>query len=433
MMMKKFITLTISVFTLTSLAFGQVPKPASPQTKPIAITGAIAHIGNGNVIQNSIITFDNGKLTLVADASTSSIDASKFEIINASGKHVYPGFILPDSDLGLQEISAVRSTRDVNETGSYNPNVRSIISYNTDSELIPTLRYNGILLAQTTPIGGIISGTSSVIELDGWNWEDAVYKTDDGVHLNWPAFYQSPRWWMGETQIKKNEKYDEQIRELSNFLAEAKAYAQSAPEATNLKLEAMKGLFDGSKVIYMRASLAKEIMSAIQLAQQVGIKKIVLKDGEESYLVKEFLSENHIPVVLANVHRLPISNDEDVDMPYKLPAVLTKAGVMVSLSYNGLQNSRNLPFFAGTASAYGLSKEEALQLITLNAAKIIGIDSSCGTLEVGKDANLFISTGDALDMRTNNVENAFIAGRKLNLDGKQQLLYNRFKEKYGQK
>jgi len=192
-------------------------------------------------------------------------------------------------------------------------------------------------------------------------------------------------------------------------------------------------LFDGSKVIYMRASLAKEIMSAIQLAQQVGIKKIVLKDGEESYLVKEFLSENHIPVVLANVHRLPISNDEDVDMPYKLPAVLTKAGVMVSLSYNGLQNSRNLPFFAGTASAYGLSKEEALQLITLNAAKIIGIDSSCGTLEVGKDANLFISTGDALDMRSNNVENAFIAGRKLNLDGKQQLLYNRFKEKYGQK
>jgi imidazolonepropionase-like amidohydrolase len=432
-MMKKIITLTIYLFTLTTLALGQVPQPASPQTKPIAITGAIAHIGNGSVIQNSIITFDKGKLTLVADANSATIDASKFEIINASGKHVYPGFILPDTDLGLEEISAVRSTRDVNETGSYNPNVRSIISYNTDSELIPTLRYNGILLAQTTPAGGTISGTSSVVELDGWNWEDAVYKPDDGVHLNWPAFYQSPRWWMGETQIKKNEKYDEQIRELSNFLTEAKAYAQSAPEVTNLKLEAMKGLFDGSKVIYIRASLAKEIMSAVQLAQQVGIKKIVLKDGEESYLVKEFLNENHIPVILANVHRLPTSTDEDVDMPYKLPALLTRAGITVSLSYNGLQNSRNLPFFAGTASAYGLSKEEALQLITLNAAKIIGIDSSCGTLEVGKDANLFISTGDALDMRTNHVENAFIAGRKLNLDGKQQLLYKRFKEKYGQK
>lgn len=431
--MKKFKLLLPVLLMSATGVLAQLPQPAAMQVKPIAIVGATVHIGNGRVIENSFIAFEQGKLTLVADVNTIKSDPNKYDIIHASGKHIYPGFILPNSDLGLHEISSVRATRDFNETGEYNPNVRSIISYNTDSELIPTLRYTGILLAQTAPVGGIISGSSSIVELDGWNWEDAVYKMDDGVHLNWPAYYQQPRFWMGETQIKKNEKYEEQVRELALFLADAKAYASSTPETVNLKFEAMKGLFDNTKIVYIHASQVKEIISSIQTCLHLGVKKIVLKGGEESYLVKEFIKENNVPVILANVHRLPASDDEDVDMPYKLAALLTKAGITVCLGYEGLQNSRNLPFFAGTAVAYGLSKEEGLQLITLNAAKILGIDETTGTIEVGKDANLFISTGDALDMRTNNVEVAFIAGRKLDLNGKQQMLYQRFKEKYGQK
>lgn len=419
-------------FASLGMANAQVPEPAKEQEKPIAIMNATAHLGNGKVIQNSIITFENGKITMVVDATVVKMDLSKYERIDASGKHVYPGLILPNTQLGLVEVEAVRATRDDNEVGDMNPNVRSIVAYTADSELVPTLRFNGILLAQTTPSSGRISGTSSIVELDGWNWEDAAYRTDDGVHVNWISLYQRPRWWMGETQIKKNEKYDEQVRELENFFKDAQAYAAAPPKTTNLKLEAMKGLFDGSKTLFIDVFYAKDILASVKFAQSLGVKKVVLKGAEQAYLVADFLKDNNIPVILADVHRLPSSADEDIDMPYKLPAILHKAGVTVALGYEGLHNSRNLPFFAGTAAAYGIDKEEALQLITLNAAKILGIDATSGSLEQGKDAHIIISSGDLLDMRSNNVEVAFISGRRLNLPGKQQMLYERYKEKYGQ-
>ncbi|MDN4164189.1 amidohydrolase family protein [Cytophagales bacterium LB-30] len=427
----------ISTILLASVALGnlwaQVPQPASEQQKPIAITGAVAHLGNGKVIENALVTFDKGKLTLVADARVVRVDLSGHEVIEANGKHLYPGLILANTELGLLEVESVRATRDYSETGDYNPNVRSIIAYNTDSELIPTLRYNGILLAQVTPKGGTISGSSSVVALDGWNWEDAAYAYDEGIHMGWVNTYQRPRWWLGETQIKKNENYEAQVREIEQFFNDAKAYANAGkPKTVNLKMEAMKGLFDGSKTLYIEASYAKDIVSGIQFAQAMGVKKIVLKGGEQAYRVADFLKENAIPVVLANVHRLPSSTDEDIDMPYKLAADLTKAGVMVVIAYDGLQSSRNLPFFAGTAAAYGLDKEQALQLITLNPAKMLGIESRAGSIEVGKDAHLILSSGDLLDMRGNNVEAAFINGKRINLDGKQQMLYQRFKEKFEQ-
>lgn len=420
-------------FTTIGIALAQVPKPADEQKKPIAIMNATAHLGNGQVIENSIITFDKGKITIVADARLVRVDLTTYEVIDASGKHVYPGLILPNSALGLVEVEAVRATRDNSEVGDINPNVRSLIAYTAESELVPTLRFNGILLAQTTPGGGRISGTSSVVELDGWNWEDAAYRTDDGVHLNWMSLYQSPKWWLGETQMKKNEKYDEQVLELENFFKDVQSYASSTVKTANLKLEAMKGLLDGSKTLYISVFYAKDILAAVQFAQAQGVKKIVLKGAEQAYMVKEFLKDNRIPVILADVHRLPSNADEDIDMPYKLPALLQQAGVLVALGYEGLHNSRNLPFFAGTAATYGLNKEEALQMITLNAAKILGIDTTSGSLEVGKDAHIVISTGDLLDMRTNNVETAFISGRKLNLSGKQQQLYELYKNKYEQK
>jgi len=418
----------LAVRTITAAA--QMPTPAAEQAAPVAIMNATAHLGNGNVIENSIVTFANGKINLVADARVVRVDLTGYTIIQAEGKHVYPGLILPNSQVGLVEISSVRATRDMNEVGELNPNVRAIIAYTADSEMIPPLRYNGVLLAQTTPAGGRIAGSSSVVELDAWNWEDAAYRTDDGIHVNWISMYQPPRWWLGESVMKKNEKYDEQVHELENFFKDAQAYAATTPKTINLKLAAMKGLFDGTKTLFIEVSYAKDIIAAVQFAQAQGVKRIVLKGVEQAYLVKEFLSENKIPVILANVHRLPSTTDEDVDMPYKLPALLTQAGVLVALGHDGLTNSRNLPFFAGTTAAYGISKEQALQLITLNTAKVLGIDATAGSLEQGKDAHIVISTGDLLDMRTNNVEAAFISGRKLTLDGKQQELYNRYKEKY---
>ncbi|MBX2900382.1 MAG: amidohydrolase family protein [Cyclobacteriaceae bacterium] len=431
--MKKFLYLLL--VALSTVAYAQPPIPAKPQAKPIALTGGVAHIGNGQVIQNSIIAFDKGKLTLVADATTARVDLSKFEVIDISGKHVYPGLILPNSQIGLQEVSAIRAMNDYNERGEINPNVRSIISYNTDSEYIPTYRFNGVLLAEATPTGGLISGTSSVMEMEGWNWEDAAHTVDVGVHLNWPpitrrqfdfntfTFAESP-----------NKDYDKQVGELEQFFGESVAYGNQASKETNLKLAAMQGLFDGKKTLFIHANTSKELIESVRFAQRSGVKKITVISGTAALWVSEFLKENNIPVILPATHNLPDRNDDDVDLPYKLPALLTQAGVTVSLSNdNSLHGGRNLAFYAGTAAAYGLSKEDALKTITSNTAKALGIDNRVGTLEVGKDATVFVSKGDALDYRTNVVSHAFISGKLVALPGIQEELYDRFSNKYGHK
>ena len=179
--------------------------PAPLQKEVFTITGATAHIGNGEIIQNSIITFENGKLVAVADATTSKIPL-RGTIIDASEKHVYPGFIAPNTTLGLVEIDAVRPSRDLDELGQFIPNIRSLIAYNAESRVVESLRPNGVLIAQTTPRGGIISGTSSIVQLDAWNWEDAAIKVDDGIHLNWPESYVQGRWWLGESSAEKPNK-----------------------------------------------------------------------------------------------------------------------------------------------------------------------------------------------------------------------------------
>jgi len=218
------------------------------------------------------------------------------------------------------------------------------------------------------------------------------------------------------------------------FFSEAAAYGKQTTKEANLKLEAVQGLFSGSKVLFIHANTSKEIVESVRFAQRSGIQKITLVAGGNALWVSDFLKENKIPVILPATHNLPDRNDDDVDLPYKLPHLLTQAGVTVSLSNDGaLHGSRNLGFYAGTAVAYGMSKEDALKTITSNTAKALGVDSRVGTLEVGKDATLFVSKGDALDYRTNVLSHAFIAGKLVELPGIQEELYDRFSNKYGHK
>jgi imidazolonepropionase-like amidohydrolase len=428
--MKKLILYT-ALLGLPLLSQAQAPAPAPAQQQPIALMNGVAHLGNGQVIQNSAILIRDGKIENVVDATNVRLALDGYEVISVEGQHVYPGFILPYTNLGLREVDAVRSTIDDTEVGDFNPNVRALIAYNTDSEVIPTVRTNGILMAQVAPRGGLIGGSSSVVALDAWNWEDAVVEEDDGLWMNWPSIYRRTGWWAEPGPIEKNKNYDKQKAEIESFLGSAVAYSQGGkPKETNLKLEAMTGLFDGSKRLYITANYAKEIVEAVKTAQKHGVKNIVVVEAEDALYVKDFLKENNIPVLVANLHRLPDRPEDAVDMPYKLPAMLQKEGIMVGLLYDDLKSSRNLPFFAGTAAAYGVDREEALKMITSNTAKILGIDDEAGTLENGKRAILFVSRGDALDMRTNDVTMAFIDGRKLNLTSRHIELYEKFKNKY---
>lgn len=426
-----------TILTLTALAsFGQNPAPAKPQTRAIALMGATIHVGDGRVIQNGLITFDKGVITAVADATTVRLNTADMDVINLTGKHIYPGLISPASLVGLQEVAAVRATVDSREIGVLNPNVRALIAYDTDSEVIPTIRNNGILLTQAMPMGGTVSGSSSIMHTDGWNWEDAVLRKDDGIWLSWPGYFG--RDFDLETfsvSIKKNDKRDEAMRAVQTTFAEAKAYAAiTSPMPMNLKFEAMRGLFNGKQNLYVRADFGKDIIEAVRFAKAAGVPKVVIVGGEEADKVAGFLKENNVPVILSALHRLPNRQDEAVDLPYRLPGILHKAGVLVSLSYaEEWWRTRNLPFQAGTAAGFGnLEREDALKMITSNTAKILGIDNLVGTLETGKQATLFVSAGDALDMRTNVIEHAFIQGRKVNLDDKHKRLYQKFKTKYGQ-
>lgn len=433
--MNKILSLTTGLILSASLAFGQANiSPAKPQSKAVIITGATIHVGNGRVISNGYIAFDKGKITAIGEGAPANINGA--DVIDETGKQVYPGFICPVTTLGLVEIEeGARGTVDDAETGELNPDARSIVAYNTDSKVIPTVRSNGILLAQPTPEGGIISGQSSVVQLDAWNWEDAAYKTDIAIHMNWPVA-RAPRR-RGPAPAGPQEspaaRAQKEVDALYKLFDEAKAYAATAkPEVTNIRFEAMRGLFNGSKKLFVNAEGAKEIIQAVAFAKKFGMQ-LVIVGGGESYLVTDLLKANNVPVILRETQRLPDRVDDDVYLPYRLPKMLQDAGVLYGLTGTGFWRQRNLPFEAGEAVGYGLTKEQALSMITLNNAKILGIDKTTGTLEVGKDANLFISTGDALDMLGLDVTKAFIQGRDINLDNLHKQLYKKFSDKYGLK
>jgi imidazolonepropionase-like amidohydrolase len=424
-----------AVLCVTTGGFAQNPAPAKPQSRPIVLAGATIHVGNGQVIENGVIAFDKGIITQVGAAGTAP--AGSTEVIDLKGKHIFPGIISMNTTVGIQEVASVRATLDYSEVGEINPHVRALVAYNTDSEVIPTLRNTGILLSQAVPQGGIISGSSSVFYTDGWNWEDAVLKKDDGIWINWPAYLSTNfNYEDFSVSLKKNEKRQETIDKLRTTFAEAKGYAAtSKPSFMNIRLEAMKALFNGTANLYIRADYAKDIIESVKFAQEFGIKKIVIAGGDQSYKITGFLKENNVAVVLNQSHRLPNATDENVYLPYELPGILHKAGVKVAISYaDEWWRTRNLAFLAGTSSGFSdIKPEDALQLITKNAAEIMGIDQYVGTLEKGKQASLVITGGDLLDMRGNDVSMVFIRGGKVNLDDKQKRLYDKYKEKYGQK
>ena len=427
----KILILTLCV---SAISFAQ-QTPGDKQTSAITIEGATAHLGNGDVIENALIMFENGTLTFVGSANTKI--ARKGTVIDAKGKHVYPGFIAPNATLGLVEVDAVRATDDEDEVGAMNPHIRSLIAYNTESKIVESMRPNGVLMAQITPRGGRISGTSSVVQLDAWNWEDAAIKADDAIHLNWPSTYSRGRWWLGEPNVlNENKNYAKEIEELTNYFAQSKAYNANKTSPKDLPFEALEGLIDGSKKLFVHVNYEKGITDAVNFAKAENIKHLVIVGGYEANNVVDLLKQNNIPVLVQRTHSRPNGDDHDYDLPYKLASQLVNAGILVGLENAGdmeRMNTRNLPFLAGTTVAYGLTKAQALSLITLNTAKILGVDDIVGSLEVGKDATLFISQGDALDMRTNKLDQAFIQGRKISLETHQTELYKRYSEKYKNK
>ena len=429
------IHLIISFVLLQFMSVAQNPAPLKQKFSTVMLTHGKVHTGTGEFFDNANVGIKDGKILFVKNSLTNPIVESEWDtIIDITGKHVYPGFIAPNVTLGITEIDAVRATRDFSETGNMNPHIRTLIGFNPNSDIIYTVRSNGVLVTQSTPRGGILSGTSSVMALDGWSWQEAVYSADDGVHLNWPKKNRKTGWWAEPGPIEKNDEYLETKRMIWEFFKAAEGYTKKmTPDETNLKFEALRGVFDGKKRLFFHVDFAPEINDVIDFSREFNLKYPVIVGGYDTPMLADRLKENHFSVIIGRPHSLPMFEGDLVSVYFELAAKLQAEGVLYCISNEGdmeAMGARNLPFMAGTAWSYGLTEEQAVMAITINAAKILGLDDRIGTLEKGKDATLFISEGNALDMRTNKGYLAMIKGNFVLLDNHQIQLYNRYKAKY---
>lgn len=403
------------------------------QHSNILLLNGFLHAGNGETLASAAIGIRNGEIALIKNSLAFTYQKTEWDtIIDLKGKHIYPGFVAPNTTLGITEIDAVRATRDFEEVGVYNPHIRSQIAYNTESEVIATVRSNGVLICQPTPRGGVVSGTSSILFLDGWNWEDATLQKDDGIHVNWPTSIQRME---GNRNVKeKSKKYESQLQELYAFFEAAKAYcSEKNPKTTDLRYAAMRNCFNAQQRVYFHANQLQQLQDIIDFCQHFDFPYPVIVGGYDSYLITRELKDAKIPVMLYRTHSLPEREDDPVNLPYSVASKLQEAGVLFCIQNEGdmeAMNARNLPFLAGTAKGYGLTEEQAVAAISLNACKIMGIDKMYGSIEVGKSATLFVSEGNALDMRSNQVRMALIDGRFIDLQNRQTELYEKYREKY---
>jgi len=408
--------------------------PAPAYNGLLFIKNVTVHVGNGTILKDVTVQVNQQKIEKIG--KDLPIPQGDVKVFDGKGGHLYPGFILPNSPLGLTEVSSVRASSDVRELGEMNTSIRSIVAYNTDSKVINTLKSNGILFAQIVPEGGLLSGSSSLVQTDAWNWEDAVVQMDGGMHFRMPSLLNrggrgGRRGGFGPEAGGANVALN-RIEEVKMFFREAKVYlGKKEKQQVNLKFEALRSLFEGKQKLFIHCNIVKEMLLALDFKKEFGFK-IVLVGASESFQIADLLKQEDIPVILSQSHRLPTLEDDDVDLPYKTAVLLQQAGVLFAIGdEDGQTRGRNLPFNAGTAVAYGLTPEQALSAITFNTSKILGLDDKLGTLEVGKQASFILSTGDVLDMRSSIITMAVIDGRVVDLTDKHKQLNERYQKKYG--
>ena len=423
----------LTVLTVSALVAGpavaQVPAP--PQSETIALTGGTIHTITNGVIQNGIIVFANGVITAVGADVAVRAGARR---IDASGRHIYPGLIDAYSAMGLQEIGAVDVTNDTNELGDFNPNVRAEVAVNPESRHIGTARSNGVLVTLTTPAGGIVSGLSAALMLDGWTWETMTLKSGAALNVNWPDPQDDDDDEDDEGDSDRPD-YADQIRGLRDMFATARAYrdAQASGTAhdTDSRWQAMVPVVNGEIPVVVSASSVQQIQDAIAWAEAEGVR-LVLRGGEDALYVADHLAAKQIPVLLTSVMDGPNRSWESYDGNYGLPARLHEKGVRFAITGgSSAPYTHRLPYEAGVSVAFGLPVDEALRAVTIHPARIMGIDDRVGSLETGKDATLLITTGNPLDF-TASIEQAYVQGREIDMMDMHKQLYQKYSEKVRQ-
>lgn len=427
--------LTIGMFLCAAApaAWSNPEIPGKPQSQPIALMGATIHPVSGPAIENGTLVFDGGKIVAVGTGVDVPAGARQIAL---AGKHVYPGLINADGDLGLVEINSIRATIDTRETGQINPNAKAQVAVNPDSEIIPVTRANGILLSLSAPVGGLLTGQSALLQLDGWTWEDMTLHAPVGMHLTWPrstagAARSSQR---GARTASAD---GEAMAALKQAIADARAYhkarlaaeAGGPPQAIDVRWEAMIPVLEGKLPLIVGADALVDIQAAVAWCAAEKFKTIIL-GGYDAPHCAELLKQHDVPVIVAACQRLPQRASDPYDTPFTVPERLRAAGVKFCIaSPYSATAIRNLPYQAGAAAAYGLPSDEALKSITLYPAEILGVADRVGSLDAGKDATLIVTSGDPIETAT-QVEQAFIQGREVDLNNRHRRLYEKYQEKY---
>ena len=407
--------------------------PGAPQSKPIALVGGTIHPITGPVLHNGTLLFDQGRIVRLGKGIPIPNNS---QVINVTGKHIYPALFDAMTNMGLVEVKAVRASVDEAEVGSINPNVKAQVAVNPDSELIPVARSNGVLLVLTAPTSGTISGQAAVLQLDGWTWEDMTLKSDVGMILKWPNMAAVSDWWLDKSAKQQIADRDKTLKNLRKTFADAEAYRQARQaklkgQDLDARWEAMIPVLTGKLPVIIQANEIQQIQAAVAFASERKLK-MILFGGQDAPRCATLLKKHKIPVIVGGVYRLPRRRHDAYDDAYTLPERLRQLGIkfcICSFGRFGAANVRNLPYHAAVSVAFGLPEDEALKAITLAPAEILGVEQRVGSLQPGKDATLIITTGNPLETTT-QVEGAFIQGRRVQLNDRHKRLWHKYQERY---
>lgn len=424
---KSLISLLIAAAVSPVLAHDIVP--GAKQTAPVLLTDATIHTATQGVLENADLLMVDGKIAAMGVDLAAPAGA---KVVSLQGKHLYPGLIALANQLGLIEIEAVRATDDTSEVTDTNPDIRARIAYNADSEVIPTVRANGFSYSLVYPKGRALMGQSSLMQLDAWTWQDATVADAVGLHINWPSTSTVANWWnhkKPEEMAKENAKA---LQKLKDYFVQAKAYADADAAGLNKgvdsRWQAMIPVFKGQRPLFVHADDLRQIKQAMELAKQYQLK-LVIVGGRDSWRMANELAAANVAVVFTAPYGIPERDDEANNTAFQTPALLQKAGVKFALSLDGYWDTRNVVFGAGQAISYGLTQEQALAAVTINAAQIAGVADKIGSLEVGKAATVVVSDGDIFDYLTHKVSAMWIDGREVTLNDRNKQLHQKYSQK----
>lgn len=403
--------------------------PAKTQTTPILLTGLTVHTVTDGVKTDSDVLIVDGKIAAVGKDLAAPQNAT---VLALDGKHLYPGLIALANQLGLIEIEAVRSTDDSTEVSQTNPDIRAKVAYNADSEVIPTIRSNGFAYSMVYPSGSMLMGQSSLMQLDAWNYQDAVVADGTGLHVRWPNANTLGSRWNPKPADEVRKANAKQLEKLQQHFKDAKAYYDAEKAGLNHGVDSrwheMLAVFDGKRPLFVHADDERQIRQAMLLANEYQLK-LTIVGGRDSWRMANELAAAKVAVIYTAPYGLPSRGDENYSQAFTVPKTLQDAGVQYALSLDGYWDTRNLVFAAGQAISFGLTPEQALRSVTINAAQIAGVADKIGSIEVGKAASLVVSEGDIFDYLGHKVTHLWIDGRAVDLNNRHKQLHDKYQQR----